>query len=242
MTSNASRAALSPGSVPGSNPSRRDSRFQRRRCRPRFASAWQRRTSRARLPSTSRTPRRPDAVRSSAAIPSSRCLPTRCSGAPSPSTTTAHRAATLRSSGASAAGSRRECVAARSLRSSGCATSSYRARCIRRRGWSRRQTRWRGLPPEATDRSPDPKRSRCSRFLPSTIPRGTWREREVARALALFQERTEDLEAFAAARASALLADHLRVREAGKATGSTSVQAVPRPDVIGVYVLLPRVD
>ena len=68
------------------------------------------------------------------------------------------------------------------------------------------------------------------------------REREVARALALFQERTEDLEAFAAARASALLADHLRVREAGKATGSTSVQAVPRPDVIGVYVLLPRVD
>ena len=79
-------------------------------------------------------------------------------------------------------------------------------------------------------------------FPPFDDPPRHVREREVARALALLQERTEDLEAFAAARADALLADHLRVREAGKATGSTSVQAVPRPDVIGVYVLLPRVD
>ena len=68
------------------------------------------------------------------------------------------------------------------------------------------------------------------------------REREAARALALLQERASDLEAFTAARASALLDDHLRVREASKATGSTSVQALPRPDVIGVYVLLPKVD
>ena len=43
------------------------------------------------------------------------------------------------------------------------------------------------------------------------------------------------------ARASALLADHSRVREASRATGSTAVQAVPRPDVIGVYILLPKV-
>ena len=68
------------------------------------------------------------------------------------------------------------------------------------------------------------------------------RERESARALVLLQERTADLEAFAAARADALLEDHLRVREASRATGSTSVQSLPRPDVIGVYVLLPKVD
>ncbi len=68
------------------------------------------------------------------------------------------------------------------------------------------------------------------------------RERETARALALLQERGSDLEAFTATRANALLDDHLRVREASRATGSTSVQAQPRPDVIGVYVLLPKVD
>jgi superfamily II DNA or RNA helicase len=68
------------------------------------------------------------------------------------------------------------------------------------------------------------------------------REREVARALALIDERTADLEALAAARANVLLEDHLRVREASKATGTTSVKALPRPDVIGVYVLLPRVE
>ena len=68
------------------------------------------------------------------------------------------------------------------------------------------------------------------------------RERETARALVLIQERTADLEAFAAARAEALLKDHLRVREASRAAGSTTVKALPRPDVIGVYVLLPKVD
>ena len=68
------------------------------------------------------------------------------------------------------------------------------------------------------------------------------REREIARALALIDERTADLETLAAARASVLLEDHLRVREASKATGTTSVKALPRPDVIGVYVLLPRVE
>ena len=68
------------------------------------------------------------------------------------------------------------------------------------------------------------------------------RERESARALVLLQERASDLEVFAAARADALLEDHLRVREASRATGSTSVHALPRPDVIGVYVLLPKVD
>ena len=76
---------------------------------------------------------------------------------------------------------------------------------------------------------------------PSGDPPRHVREREAARALALIEERAADLDEFAAARARALLDDHLRVREAGRATGNTSVHALPRPDVIGVYVLLPRV-
>ena len=79
-------------------------------------------------------------------------------------------------------------------------------------------------------------------LAPAGDPPRHVRERESARALVLLQERTADLEAFAAARADALLEDHLRVREASRATGSTSVQALPRPDVIGVYVLLPKLD
>ena len=67
------------------------------------------------------------------------------------------------------------------------------------------------------------------------------REREAARALALLKERAANLEEFAAARANALLDDHRRVREASQAAGNTSVHALPRPDVIGAYVLLPRV-
>ena len=78
-------------------------------------------------------------------------------------------------------------------------------------------------------------------FPPADDPPRHVREREVARALALLEERAADLEAIVAARARSLLEDHLRVRDASKATGSTSVQALPNPDVIGVYVLLPRV-
>ncbi len=76
---------------------------------------------------------------------------------------------------------------------------------------------------------------------PADDPPRHVREREVARALATLPERAADIEAFADARASALLADHSRVREASRATGSIAVEAVPRPDVIGVYVLLPKV-
>jgi len=68
------------------------------------------------------------------------------------------------------------------------------------------------------------------------------REREAARALALLRERAAGFEAFATVRAGALLEDHLRMREAGGATGRTTVQALPRPDVIGVFVLLPRLN
>jgi hypothetical protein len=68
------------------------------------------------------------------------------------------------------------------------------------------------------------------------------REREAARAIGMLEERSAELETIASTRAQALLEDHLRVREASKATGGASVQALPRPDVIGVYVLLPRVS
>jgi superfamily II DNA or RNA helicase len=66
------------------------------------------------------------------------------------------------------------------------------------------------------------------------------REREIARALSFTADRAGELDAFAAERAQSLLQDHLRVREASKAAGTTSVQGMPNPDVVGVFVLLPR--
>ncbi len=80
------------------------------------------------------------------------------------------------------------------------------------------------------------------RLPPVDDPPPHVRKREIARALDMIEERTADLENFATARAGALLDDHLRMREASRAGGSTSVQALPRPDVIGVYVLLPRLS
>jgi hypothetical protein len=67
------------------------------------------------------------------------------------------------------------------------------------------------------------------------------REREAARAIGMLNDRGGQLETVARSRARALLEDHLRVREASRASGGTTVQALPRPDVIGVYVILPRV-
>ncbi len=75
------------------------------------------------------------------------------------------------------------------------------------------------------------------------------REREAARALTWLAEREAELEGFAAERANALLDDHLRVRAAAfrdeKAETrerSARVEALPRPDVIGVFVLLPKLS
>jgi superfamily II DNA or RNA helicase len=75
------------------------------------------------------------------------------------------------------------------------------------------------------------------------------REREVTRALALLSERAEQLERFASQRAAVLLDDHLRVRAAAYRDEKTlahkrsaRVEALPRPDVIGVFVLLPKVS
>jgi superfamily II DNA or RNA helicase len=75
------------------------------------------------------------------------------------------------------------------------------------------------------------------------------RAREATRALAWLAERAADLEAFAAERAAALLDDHLRVRAAAfrderteTRERSARVEALPRPDLIGVFVLLPKLD
>lgn len=74
------------------------------------------------------------------------------------------------------------------------------------------------------------------------------REREAEKALTLVRERAAELETYAKQRADALLDDHLRVRAAAyrdeKAEArerSARVEALPRPDVIGVFVLLPKV-
>jgi len=54
--------------------------------------------------------------------------------------------------------------------------------------------------------------------------------------------RVADLDAFANRRAQALLADHERVRESSRDRGRHEVHALLPPDVIGLFVLLPKVD
>jgi hypothetical protein len=67
------------------------------------------------------------------------------------------------------------------------------------------------------------------------------RERAVATALGQLGDLGGALDAFAERRAQALLADHRRVREAADARGSYSVKALLPVDVIGLFVLLPKV-
>jgi Asp-tRNA(Asn)/Glu-tRNA(Gln) amidotransferase A subunit family amidase len=64
----------------------------------------------------------------------------------------------------------------------------------------------------------------------------------VQHALEQIESRLSDVNAFAERRAQALLADHRRVREAADARGSYGVKALLPADVIGLFVLLPRVD
>jgi superfamily II DNA or RNA helicase len=66
--------------------------------------------------------------------------------------------------------------------------------------------------------------------------------RQIAGALELAQARRAELDAFARRRAEALLEDHKAVRKAGEATGRYSVTALLPADVIGLYVLLPKVS
>jgi hypothetical protein len=68
------------------------------------------------------------------------------------------------------------------------------------------------------------------------------RERAATQAIEQLSSRRSDLDALAERRAQALLADHRRVREAADARGSYAVKALLPPDVIGLFILLPRVD
>jgi hypothetical protein len=75
---------------------------------------------------------------------------------------------------------------------------------------------------------------------PIAEPPSHVRDRLVGQALELLAARAPDLDAFAARRADALLADHRRVREAAAARGSYGVRSVLPPDVVGLFVLLPE--
>lgn len=78
--------------------------------------------------------------------------------------------------------------------------------------------------------------------VPSSDPPPHVRDRAVAQALGQIETRLPELDAFAERRAQALLADHRRVREAAEALGRYSVKALLPADVIGLFVVLPKVD
>jgi hypothetical protein len=77
---------------------------------------------------------------------------------------------------------------------------------------------------------------------PLSDPPAHVRDRFVGQAIDQLKARKTDLAAFAERRAQALLADHRRVREAADARGSYSVKSLLPVDVIGLFVLLPKVN
>ena len=66
------------------------------------------------------------------------------------------------------------------------------------------------------------------------------RDRILDQALGELDQRRDLLAGYATRRAEALLADHERVRESARATGRHEVHPLLPPDVIALYVLLPR--
>jgi superfamily II DNA or RNA helicase len=77
---------------------------------------------------------------------------------------------------------------------------------------------------------------------PVSDPPAHVRERAITQALGQLETCMSELDAFAERRAQELLADHRRVREAAEALGRYSVKALLPADVIGLFVLLPKVD
>lgn len=78
--------------------------------------------------------------------------------------------------------------------------------------------------------------------VPISDPPPHVRERAIMQALDQLDTRVPEIDAFAERRAQALLADHRRVREAAEALGRYSVKALLPADVIGLFVLLPKVN
>ena len=87
-----------------------------------------------------------------------------------------------------------------------------------------------------------PEALRLLQPAPLSDPPPHVRDRFVAQAITQLEARKADLAAFAERRAQALLADHRRVREAADARGSYSVKSLLPVDVIGLFVLLPKVN
>jgi hypothetical protein len=77
---------------------------------------------------------------------------------------------------------------------------------------------------------------------PLADPPSHVRDRAMSQALEHLNERRAELDAFTERRAQSLLADHRRVREASGARGNYRVKALLPPDVVGVFVLLPRIQ
>jgi hypothetical protein len=71
------------------------------------------------------------------------------------------------------------------------------------------------------------------------VPDGV-RKRELETASAVLATLSPALDAYAAARADALADDHTRVRQALGSKAAVKVQAVTPLDIIGLYVLMPR--
>lgn len=77
---------------------------------------------------------------------------------------------------------------------------------------------------------------------PAGDPPPAVRDRTVAEAIGQLEARRSELDAFARKRAEALLSDHRRVREAAQARGRYEVHPLLPADVIGLFVLLPKVN
>lgn len=98
---------------------------------------------------------------------------------------------------------------------------------------------WRGL--QTPDRLPDEKALSLLDLPPADDVLPVVRSREIQRTLQWLRESPSFFEEVGKVRAETLLRDHQRVREASKiSAGSTHVEAASRPDVLGVYILLPK--
>jgi superfamily II DNA or RNA helicase len=77
---------------------------------------------------------------------------------------------------------------------------------------------------------------------PLADPPSHVRERAIVQALEQVARRRAEIDAFAERRAQGLLADHRRVREASDARGNYRVRVILPPDVVGIFVQLPRIQ
>ena len=76
---------------------------------------------------------------------------------------------------------------------------------------------------------------------PEGDPPQSVKDRAIKNALEELEKNSKSINNFADKRAKKLLEDHKRVRDASKDKGTYTVSALLPPDIIGVYVLMPRV-